>query len=481
VIDPEKYVQGGFVKATPYQAPLDRALKHTLSHLAGIDDAPVAATASISELRAGLGRPLDETGIDAAQVIDELVAGCAGGILGSTGGRFFGWVIGAATPAALAADWLTSAWDQNAASVATGPAEAVIEEICGAWLKDLLGLPTTASFALVSGSQMRHVTCLAAARNALLGRSGWDVERDGLVAASPIRIVSSDQRHGSIERAARLLGLGSASIIGLPTDKEGRLRPDVLDAALRRDPDVATIVVLQAGDLNIGAFDPFEELIPLAHASGAWVHVDGAFGLWVAASPQYRSYLAGVERANSWVTDGHKWLNVPYDSGYAFVADPSPHHAAFGHRASYIVRAADARDPSEWTPEWSRRGRGVATYAALRELGRRGVAELIERTCRHAYTLATRIDALPGAELVCEPRINQGLVRFLDSRSGATERDHDRRTDEIMERILGTGEAFFSGSTWRGKRCMRISVCSWRTDDADVDRTIAAVRHVLQT
>jgi glutamate/tyrosine decarboxylase-like PLP-dependent enzyme len=469
------------VEATPYRAPLEQALKHAVSHLEGIDDAPVAATASVAELRAKLGRPLDETGVDAAQVIDELVAECAGGVLGSAGGRFFGWVIGAATPAALAADWLTSAWDQNAASVSTGPAEAVLEEICGEWLKDLLGLPATASFALVTGSQMGHVTCLAAARNALLARSGWDVERDGLAGAPRLRIVSGDQRHGSIERGARLLGLGSASIVDLPTDEEGRLRPDVLEAALRRDPNVATIIVLQAGDLNIGAFDPFQELIPIAHASGAWVHVDGAFGLWAAASPRYRSYLAGVERADSWVTDGHKWLNVPYDCGYAFVADPSPHQATFGHRASYIVRAVDGRDPSEWTPEWSRRGRGVATYAALRELGRRGVAELIERTCRHAHTLATRIGALPGAELVCEPRINQGLVRFLDGRPGATECDHDRRTDAVIEQVLYTGEALFSGSTWRGKRCMRISVCSWRTNHADVERTVAAVRHVLET
>lgn len=467
--------------ATPsYQIPLERALVHALSHLEGIDDASVAATASLDELRASLGRPLDETGVDAAQVIDELVAGCAGGVLGSAGGRFFGWVVGGTMPAALAADWLTSAWDQNAAGVASGPAEAVIEEICGVWLKELLGLPGRASFALVTGSQMGHVTCLAAARNALLARAGWDVERNGLVGAPRLRVVSGDQRHGSIERAVRLLGLGSASVVDLPTDEEGRLRPDALDATLRRDPDAATIVVLQAGDLNIGSFDPFEEVIPLAHASGAWVHVDGAFGLWAAASPQYRSYLSGVEHADSWVTDGHKWLNVPYDCGYAFVADPSPHHAAFGHRASYIVRSADARDPSEWTPEWSRRGRGVATYAALRELGRRGVADLIERTCRHAHALATRIGALPGAELVFEPRINQGLVRFLDRRPGASEQDHDRRTDAVMERILGTGEALFSGSTWRGKRCMRISVCSWRTNDMDVERAVAAVRHVLQ-
>jgi glutamate/tyrosine decarboxylase-like PLP-dependent enzyme len=238
------------METPPYQIPLERALAHAVAHLSHIDDAPVAATASLAELRARDGRPLDETGVDAAQVIDELVAGCAGGVLGSTGGRFFGWVMGGTMPAALAADWLTSAWDQNAASVATGPAEAVLEEICGVWLKELLGLPPTASFALVTGSQMGHVTCLAAARNALLARSGWDVERDGLLGAPRLRILSGDQRHGSIERAVRLLGLGSASVVDLPTDENGRLPAEVLDDALRRDPDVATIVILQAGDLN---------------------------------------------------------------------------------------------------------------------------------------------------------------------------------------------------------------------------------------
>jgi glutamate/tyrosine decarboxylase-like PLP-dependent enzyme len=468
------------VEAMPYRAPLERALVHALSHLEGLDDAPVATTASLAELRARLGRPLDEIGVDATRVIDDVVEDCAGGILGSAGGRFFGWVIGGALPGALAADWLTAGWDQNAASVSTGPAAAVVEEVCGRWLKELLGLPETASFALVTGSQMAHATCMAAARHALLARLGWNVERDGLTGAPPIRIVSSEQRHGSIERAARLLGLGSASIIDLPSDEEGRLRPEVLDDKLRQEAGTATIVLLQAGDLNIGAYDPFAELIPLAHASGAWVHVDGAFGLWAAASPRYRSLLSGVEHADSWVTDGHKWLNVPYDCAYAFVADPHSHRAAFGYRANYTTRSEEARDPNDWTPEWSRRGRGFATYAALRELGRAGVAELIDRSCDHARALAIRIGELPRTEVVFAPRLNQGLVRFLDQRRGAGDRDHDRRTEAVMEDIQATGEAFFSGTTWRGKRCMRISVCNWQTDHADVDRAVAAVRRVLQ-
>jgi glutamate/tyrosine decarboxylase-like PLP-dependent enzyme len=473
--------QGDSVPTTAFQAPLERAFTHALHYLQCSDETSVAATSSLAELRARLHIPLAGEGVDASQVIDELVAGCEGGITGSTGGRFFGWVMGGATPAALAADWLTSAWDQNAASVSTSPAEAVIEEVCGAWLKDLFGLPMSASFALVTGSQMGHVTCLAAARNALLARSGGDVERDGLAGTPPLRLISSDQRHGSIARAVRLLGIGSAAVIDLPADDDGRLRAEVLAEALRHNPDQPTIVLLQAGDLNIGAFDPYDELIPLAHAAGAWVHVDGAFGLWAAASPRYRSHLAGVEAADSWVTDGHKWLNVPYDCGYAFVADPASHRAAFGHRASYITRSTDARDPSEWTPEWSRRGRSVATYATLRELGRDGVAALIDRTCHHAHTLATGIGALPGAELVFAPRLNQGLVRFFDPRPGASEQDHDLRTDAVIQGVLDTGEALFSGSIWRGKRCMRISVCNWQTSERDVERSITAVRQVLQS
>lgn len=464
---------------SPYRAPLERALSHAVVYLGHLDDGSVAATATLAELRARLARPLDDDGVDAVRVIDDLVADCDGGINGSAGGRFFGWVIGGSVPAALAADWLTAAWDQNAASYAAGPAEAVVEEVCGAWLKDLLGLPVGASFALVTGSQMGHVTCLAAARNALLARRGWDVERRGLAGAPPLRILTSDQRHGSIERAVRLLGLGADSVIDLPSDGEGRLRAETLTDALHTEPDRPTLVLLQAGDLNIGAFDPFDELIPLAHAHGAWVHVDGAFGLWAAASPRHRALLAGVERADSWVTDGHKWLNVPYDCGYAFVADPSPHHAAMSSHASYVVQTEGVRDERDWNPDWSRRGRGLATYAAIRELGREGVADLVERTCRHALALATRIGALPGAELVWEPRMNQGLVRFLSPQPGATDAEHDRRTEAVIAAILATGEAFFSGTTWRGRRCMRISVCNWRTNDADVARVVSAVSAAL--
>jgi glutamate/tyrosine decarboxylase-like PLP-dependent enzyme len=240
------------------------------------------------------------------------------------------------------------------------------------------------------------------------------------------------------------------------------------------------LVLLQAGDINTGAFDPFAELIPLAHKHGAWVHVDGAFGLWANASPRYRHLLRGIETADSWSTDGHKWLNVPYDCGYAFVADPKAHAAPLAWRASYLTHDASARDPFDWNPEWSRRGRGVATYAAIRQLGRNGIADLIDRSCRHATELTRGIGRLSGAELIWEPRINQGLVRFPDPRSHATEEDHARRTDEVIARVVRTGEAFFGGTSWRGMRCMRISVCNWQTTNADVDRAIAAVRQALE-
>ncbi len=463
--------------ASSYRTVLEQTLGHALRYLDNLEHEPVAPRASLSDLRRRFARPLPQQGLSADQVISELVNDAAGGIVGSAGGRFFGWVIGGSVPAALAADWLTSTWDQNAALYAAGPAEAVIEEVCGAWLKDLLGLPSTASFALVTGCQMAHVTCLAAARNSILSQRGWDVERQGLTGAPRIRILTGDQKHGTIDRAARLLGVGTDAIIGLPVDNDGRLMPETLENAI--DRDTPTIVVLQAGDLNIGAFDSFTELIPLAQRHRAWVHIDGAFGLWAAASPAHAHLLKDASLADSWATDGHKWLNVPFDCGYAFVAHPNVHRASTSYRASYLVHDDNARDQMDWTPEWSRRGRGVATYAAIRQLGRSGIADLVARTCGYAHALVTRVGALPGAELVWKPQINQGLVRFLDPKSGATDADHDRRTDAIIGAILKSGEAFFGGTTWRGKRCMRVSVCNWQTDDADVDRAVAAVKNAL--
>ncbi len=462
-----------------FSPALHAAMDASLAFLDGLDARPVGATVELAELRRRFMKPFEDRGRPPEEVVRELVEDTQGGLLGSAGGRFFAWVIGGSTPASLAADWLTSAWDQNAGMYATSPAAAVVEEAAGAWLKELLGIPAGASFALVTGCQMAHATCLAAARNALLARRGWDVEAAGLAGAPRIRVVTSVERHGTLERAVRLLGLGSGSIEALPSEEDGTLAPAVLDQALARAPEAPTIVVLQAGDLNLGAFDHFAELIPLARRYGAWTHIDGAFGLWAAAAPDYAHFLHGAEQADSWATDGHKWLNVPYDSGYAFVADPAPHRRAMSHRAAYLAHQDEARDQVDWNPGHSRRARGFATYAALRELGRQGVAELVSRCCRHAAAIVAGISQISGAEMVATPRLNQGLVRFPDPGAGATAADHDRHTALVIERVQHGGEAFFGSTVWRGRRAMRVSVCNWQTDQDHVRRAVDAVRQAL--
>lgn len=466
---------------TDDHAALTRAFDHATAWLDGLDTAPVAAPASLPDLRRALGRPLTAQGIPAAQVIDDLAADATPGINASQGGRFFGWVIGGGTPAAIAADWLTTVWDQNACLYASGPAAAVVEEVAGGWLKDLFDLPHEASFAFVTGCQMAHVTCLAAARHAVLRDRGWDVERQGLFGAPPIRVLVNPERHGSVDVALRLLGFGTDAIQLLPLDEDRRVTAEGLSAALAAR-DAPTIVILQAGELNLAAFDPFAELAPIARAAGAWTHVDGAFGLWAKVSPQRRHLTEGIELADSWTTDGHKYLNVPYDSGLAFVRDAEAHRAAMSYVSTYLPAGGGlARDPIDWNPEFSRRARGFTVYAALRELGRDGLAELVERTCRHARTLAEGLGALPNAQLLSASGLNQGLVRFLDPDSAASPADHDRRTDAIIAAVNASGEALFGGVTWRGMRCMRVSVSNWRTNEVDVARAIAAVTAALNS
>ncbi len=461
------------------RAALERGLHHALAFLDGLDQRPVLARAGLEELRRALGKPLPQAGIPGVQVIDELVADAQPGINASQGGRFFGWVIGGGVPSAIAADWMTTVWDQNAALYAATPAAAVVEEVAGAWLKDLFGLPAEASFAFVTGCQMAHVTCLAAARHGVLRDKGWDVEHRGLFGAPPIRVLANADRHGSVDVALRILGFGLDSIVPLPLDDRNRVSAEGLKAALAAG-DGPTVVVLQAGELNLAGFDPFADLIPIAKASGAWVHVDGAFGLWAQVSPDHRHLVTGVDLADSWTTDGHKYLNVPYDSGLAFVRDAAAHRAAMTLSTSYLPAGGGvARDPIDWTPELSRRARGFAVYAALRELGRDGLADLVRRTSRHARTLAEGIGALPGAELVGVSELNQALVRFHDPSTSATVQDHNARTDRIIATVNASGEALFGGVDWRGRRCMRISVCNWRTTEDDLTRTIEAVRGAL--
>ena len=463
-----------------FEKPLAAAMRHALAHVDGIRERGVDATASLEDLRRRIDLPLGEQGIDAERVTEELVEACDGGIVGSAGPRFFGFVIGGSLPAALAADWLTSAWDQNSGLYVIGPAASLVEDVAGGWLKSLFGLPSQASFAFVTGCQMAHVTCLAAARHQVLAQAGWDVERDGLSGAPEIRILTSTEQHATVPRAARLLGLGTACIDTLPCDDEGRLRAEALESALQKRAGRPTIVVLQAGDLNRGAFDDFSALIPMAHRHGAWVHVDAAMGLWCAASPKHRWLLEGVEAADSWSTDGHKWLNVPYDCGYAFIRDAAAHYASQSVHSSYLVQGAGARDQVDWTPEFSRRGRGFATYAALRQLGREGVAELVDRCCAIAGELVERIGALQGAKALAN-QINQGMVRFLDPRPEATDADHDRITDAVIVGVRATGQAFFTPTTWHGVRAMRVSVSNWQTTEEDVAPVVACVKRVLET
>jgi glutamate/tyrosine decarboxylase-like PLP-dependent enzyme len=440
-----------------HRAPLIEAHGIAQAYLDQLATAPVQATSTLEALRKRFFLPLPEQGMDAVEVVRELALQAEGGLLGSAGGRFFGWVIGGSVPAALAADWLTSTWDQAAVMYSTGPAAAVVEEVCGDWLKQLLRLPGEASFALVTGCQMAHVTCLLAARHRLLQRLDWDVEMDGLFGAPKVEIYASSTYHGSIARAVKMVGIGLRNLHSVPVEEL---------VARVQGP---AIVVLQAGDINSGLFDPFEELIRPLQAKGAWVHIDGAFGLWAQASPRLRHLSKGLELADSWATDGHKWLNVPYDCGYAFVRDPEAHQASLSHRASYLTHADEVRDQIDWNPDWSRRARGFATYAAIREMGSAGIAAMLERCCDVAERIITEAGKLPGIQVVAKPVLNQGMLACSD----------DAKTERVMQRVCDSGEAFLTGTTFGGRRAMRVSVCNWQSNFDDADRCVEALRQAL--
>jgi glutamate/tyrosine decarboxylase-like PLP-dependent enzyme len=462
-----------------FSPALSTAARHALEYLRTVDDQPVGPTASLETLRRQICKPWNHDPLPADSVINDLVRDIAGGLNNSANARFYAWVIGGALPSALAADWLTSAWDQNAGLYAVSPASAIVEEAVGAWLKDLFHLPADSSFALVTGCQMAHTTALAAARTWLLKQRNWDVEQQGMAGAPPIRILCG-VRHATIDRTVHLLGFGAQSILSLAVDNNGSLDPSALETALRDLNGQPAILVLQAGDVNTGGFDDFHTLIPIARRYGAWVHIDGAFGLWAAASPRYSRLTRGVEAAHSWATDGHKWLNVPYDCGYAFVAEPEAHRASMSYHASYLVQQDSAREPLDWNPEFSRRARGFASYAALRELGRSGVQELVERCCDSATQLVSALGSLDGVEVLSHPIINQGLVTFLPPAADPAA-DPAVFNDEVIAAINAEGTAFFSGTTYNGRRAMRISVSNWQTSPADVLKTVAAVARVLKS
>jgi glutamate/tyrosine decarboxylase-like PLP-dependent enzyme len=439
-----------------------RALLEQTAELAAnfydtLDERPVYPRAGATELRAGLGRPLPEGPTDAQTVIAELAAAAEPGIVAEASGRYFGFVIGGALPAALAADWLTSTWDQNAGIYVAGPAASVVEEVAGAWLIELLGLPRHASFGFVTGAQTASFAALAAARHHVLQNAGWDVERDGLTGAPRIRVIVGEKRHGTIDRALRMLGLGAPTDV-ISADDNGRMLVQNLELT-----DEPTIVCAQAGEVNTGAFDPFGPIADARDAAAnAWLHVDGAFGLWAGASDSLRHLVQDVGRADSWAVDAHKWLNVPYDNAIAFTAHPESHSGAFSARAAYLVVDAATREPFDWTPEHSRRARGFTVYAAIRALGRSGISDMIERCCAHARRFADGLTGL-GAEILNDVELNQVLFRFPT----------DDETNAVLKAVQEDGAAWMSGTTWDGRAAIRISVSNWQTSEDDVERTLA--------
>jgi glutamate/tyrosine decarboxylase-like PLP-dependent enzyme len=447
---------------------LERVLEEATGFLDGLPGRRVAARTDVDGVAAALRRPLPEQGAEPMEVIEELIAGAEPGVLAIPSGRFFGWVMGGVLPVTLAADWLTSTWDQNAGLLVSSPAAAGAEWVASEWLLDLLGLPGNSAVGFVTGAMIANFTCLAAARHDVLRRAGWDVEGDGLHGAPPVTVIVGEERHETVDVALRFLGLGEQRTLTVPADDQGRIRLDALTDILAQVGNTPLIVCLQAGNVHSGAFDPIAEAVDLAHQYGAWVHVDGAFGLWAAASAQYRHLVAGVERADSWASDAHKTLNVPYDSGLAIVAKADAMYAAMGVHAAYLIQ--DERpDPFSTVPEFSRRARGFPVWAALRSLGRRGVAEMVERFCRHARRFAAGLAELDGVRVVNDVVFTQVCVSF----------GTDEATREVATRLLRDGTAWMTPSTWHGQAVLRISVSNWRTTEEDVDRTLAAVRRVL--
>jgi aromatic-L-amino-acid decarboxylase len=453
---------------------LERACQIAVEFLHRLPDRPVAPACGPGAMLERLARPVPETAAEPIDVIEELVRLAEPGLTAMPSGRFFGWVIGGGLPAAVAADWLTTVWDQNCGSAEGTPAGAAIEQVALGWVAELLELPA-ASAVLVTGCQMANFVGLAAGRSEVLREVGWDVEADGLTGAPPVRVVVGAERHGTIDKALRMLGFGTRRLVVVEADRDGRMRPDALAAELRAR-DLPTIVCAQAGNVNGGAFDPLPAIADAVDTARgrapAWLHVDGAFGLWARVSAKRRGLAAGVERADSWSTDAHKWLNTPYDCGIVLTRHADAHRRAMSGGAAYLPGVDPAvRSPFDHAPELSRRARGFVLWAALRQLGRAGVAELVDRACEQAAHLASALSAMPGVEVMNEVALNQLVIRFRDP-AGA---DDDGHTRAVIERVIASGDAYPSGTVWRGVAAMRISVSNWSTDADDVDRTVAAI------
>jgi glutamate/tyrosine decarboxylase-like PLP-dependent enzyme len=443
--------------------PLRRAAELAEAHLAGLGDAPAGGVGGYDAVAAALDGPLPDRGEDPVAVIERLAAVVGPATVASPGPRYFGFVTGGALPAALAADWLVSAWDQNGFSRLSSPAAAAVEAVAARWVLEALGLPDTFGVGFTTGATAANVVGVAAARHAVLRRAGWDVEADGLQGAPVVRVLVGDDVHASLLKALRLTGLGSDRAVRVATASDGSMLPDALSSALAGGSGPA-IVCAQAGEVNTGASDPLHAIVAAAREHGAWVHVDGAFGLWAAASPRLRPLVQGFEGADSWSLDAHKWLNVPYDSGLAIAADPGAQRASMGTQASYLGTGG-GREPFEHVPELSRRARAVPVYAALSALGRTGLADLVERCCDLASRVAAGVEAIEGAEVLNDVVLNQVLVRFGDD---------DAVTREVVAAVQREGDAWLGQTVWRGRAAARVSVSSWATTEADADRLVAA-------
>jgi glutamate/tyrosine decarboxylase-like PLP-dependent enzyme len=447
----------------------DRLLRRTNDAITefrqSLAERPVFPDVDVDDLRAGLGGPLPDGPTDPADVVDRLRRSAEPALVATDGPRYFGFVVGGALDAALSADLLATGWGLLAFNPVTSPVAAVAEEVAGSWLKELLQIPADATVGFVTGGQGANTVALAAARHHVLAGAGWDVPQDGLLGAPRVRVIAGAERHATIDRSLRLLGFGSGLLETVAVDGNGAMDVSQLEGVLSSgSAGVPTIVCLQAGNINTGACDDLSAGCDIAHARSAWVHVDGAFGLWAAANPATRHLVAGIEKADSWACDGHKWLNVPYDCGYVFCAHPDAHAASMGLSASYLV-GQGARSLSALVPESSRRARGVATWAALRQLGRTGVADLVERCCRLARRFASALADADGVEVVNDVVLNQVLVRF----------ESDERTDQVIEAAQREGTCWMGGTNWRGMRLMRIAVSNWSTTEDDVDRSVNAI------
>ena len=450
-----------------YRAPLEQAVRSALEWLDSLPARPVKPAQPVEKLAEAFDRPLPDGPADPTSVVTELATLAEPGLMAIGSGRFFGWVMGGTLPAALSADWLVSAWDQNGGLRYATPATAAIEERAGRWILDLLHLPPSSAVGFTTGGTMANFVGLAAGRGAVLHATGWDLNRDGLTGAPRVTVLAGAEVHISVLLALRYLGLGEPTLVA--ADEQGRIRPDALAEALLAVTGPC-LVVLQAGNLHSGAFDPMRECIRLARNAGAWVHVDGAFGLWAAASPRWAAALDGLETADSWATDAHKTLNVPYDCGIAVVADPAALRSAFGAQTSYFVQDdAGAADPMELVPELSRRARGVPVWAALRSLGRSGTVALVEGLADNARALADALAALPGVEVLNEVVFTQVSVAF----------GSDDRTRRVTQALIQDGTVWMSGSAWSGRAVLRISVSNWTTDAADVAVSVDAVARAL--